>query len=147
MAPEYIEALGRATYNFAYLEWGIVWLHETIDVGFLARAKSLTAGQIAGSFSKAVDGLAADDADKEALVQLAKGFVDLVIDRNRLVHGNPITVTGGEQCLAYNGKHGRKDWSVRLIEEFSDHAAIISIEAAKILHGGKYDAWKKTARY
>ena len=143
VGSNYINALGGATYNFAYLEWGIICLHETIHRGFLIKSKNLTAGQIAKSFLQAVERLAPSDHDKAALEDLATSFDELVVDRNRLMHGNPFTASGGEQRLAYDGKHGRKDWTPALIDEFSDELAKNSIEAGRILHGGRYAAWKR----
>jgi hypothetical protein len=133
----YLHALGRATYNFAYLEWGIVWLTETIEVGFLNEVRNLTAGQIAKRFSQSLGQLASKDPDKAPLQELASLFERLVEDRNRLMHGNPFTAAGGEQRLLYDGKHGRKDWTIELIGAFSDQTAAASIEAGRLLHGGR----------
>lgn len=137
-----LRALGRATYNFAYLEWGIVWLTETIQFGFLNEVHQLTAGQIASRFSQAV-GKLADNPDKVALQSLATSFTKLVEDRNRLMHGNPFTATGGEQRLLYDGKHGRKDWTFHLIEEFSEKTATAGIEAGRLLHSGLLADYQK----
>jgi hypothetical protein len=133
----YLRALGRATYNFAYLEWGIVWLTESIDFGFLNKARQLTANKIAKNFKEAVDGLSNQDPEKVALQSLAVSFIDLVKDRDGLMHGNPYSTDGGEQRLLYDGRHGRKDWSVQLIDEFSELTATASIEAGRLLHGGR----------
>ena len=135
----YLRGLGRATYNFAYLEWGIVWLTETIDVGFLSEVRKLTAGLIATRFSRAVDDLANQDPDKAALQLLASSFTDLVEDRNKLMHGNPFTAAEGEQRLLYEGRHGRKDWTIQLIDDFSEQTATASIEAGRLLHGGRFE--------
>ncbi len=138
----YLRALGRASYNFAYLEWGVVWLTETIDQGFLGQVSSLTAGQIARRFSDAVGTLNDGDDDKAAMLALAAVFTDLVEDRNRLMHGNPFTAQGGEQRLLYNGRHGRKDWTIDLMSEFADRLAQASIEAGRLIHGGRYQSWQ-----
>ena len=142
LSSNYIYAIGRATYNFAYLEWGIIWLYETIDRGFLVKSRSLTAGQIAKSFLEVVDGLNPSDTGTSAIVDVAKAFDELVVDRNRLMHGNPFTASEGEQHLAYHGKHGKKEWSLEEIDAFSDRLADISIEAGKILHGGRYGKYR-----
>jgi hypothetical protein len=142
-ADEYLQDLGRATYNFAYLEWGIIWLTETIERGFLAKATKLTAGQIADRFWREASKIADSEADKSALLELAEVFKNLVEDRNRLIHGNPFTAGDGEQRLQYNGKHGRKDWTIALMQEFSDRVALASVEAGRLLHGGRYQAWRQ----
>lgn len=140
---QYLRSLGRATYNFAYLEWGIVWLTETIQFGFLTEVHKLTAGQIANRFSKAVGNLADEVPDKQALQSLSSSFTDLVEDRNRLMHGNPFTATGGEQRLLYDGKHGRKDWTIQSVDDFSEKTATASIEAGRLLHGGLLTKYQK----
>lgn len=137
----YLRALGRAAYNFAYLEWGIVWLTETLEPGFLNEVRSLTAGQIAGRFKNTVSRVAELDSDKEALEDLSSLFEGLVEDRNRLMHGNPFTAEGGEQRLLYDGKHGRKDWTIELITEFSSQTAAASVIAGGLLHNGRYQAY------
>lgn len=135
---QYLNELGRTTYNFAYLEWGIIWLTETIQNGFLSDAKTLTAGQIAVRFLEAVTEVGENEPDKQELTELAIKFNSLVKDRNQLMHGNPFTANGGEQRLKYNGKHGQKDWTTELMQEFADNLALCSIEAGKLLHGGRY---------
>ena len=142
VADEYLRALGRATYNFAYLEWGIVWLTETLERNFLREVSRLTAGQIAQRFSAVVRKLPDAEKDKAALQQPATVFSDLVEDRNRLMHGNPHTAAGGEQRLLYDGKHGRKDWTIASIVDFSDRTATASIEASRLLHGGRLASYQ-----
>lgn len=141
-ADSYLRELGRATYNFAYLEWGIVWLTETLEPGFLKAAKKLTAGKIAERFARAVEGVPSSDGDQPELVELARKFRDIVKERDQLVHGNPYTANGGEQRLLYSGRHGRKDWTEDLIQQFSDVAATLGAKAGRLLHGGRYERWK-----
>ena len=142
---QYLTALGRATYSFAYLEWGIVWLTETLEPGFLNRAQKMTAGDIARGFVKAVEKLPDAEPDLPELRALAARFQSLVQDRNQLLHGNPFTADTGEQRLLYSGKHGRKDWTEELIQRFSDDAAKLGADAGRLLHGGRYEQWSRTS--
>ena len=139
---QYLRELGRATYNFAYVEWGIVWLAETLEPGVLSEAQTLTAGQIAQRFSRAVERVPVSEPDQSKLAELARGFLGLVEERNRLIHGNPFTAANGEQRLFYSGKHGRKDWTEKLMQQFSDDAATLGSAAGRLLHGGRYAQWK-----
>ena len=141
VANAYLRALGRAVYNFTYLEWGIVWLTETMEPGFASKVGTLTAGQIANHFANAVKQMNGADPGKKDLENLVSIFKALVDDRNRLVHGNPFTAEGGEQRLMYNGKHGQKDWTVDLMTAFSSQVAEASISAGSLLHGGRYEAY------
>lgn len=128
---DYLRALGRATYNFAYLEWGIVWLCEKLLEGKLQEAKTKTAGGIAKDFSNLLsehNGPTTND-----LTELAASFNALVQDRNRLMHGNPYSDKNGEQQLGYDGNHGQKNWSLPDLLDFADRAASASVEAGRLL--------------
>ena len=109
VAENYLRALGRAAYNFAYLEWGAIWLTETLQLGFLKRASTMTAGQIADHFTNAGKVLDEIEPDEVPLRALATDFVQILADRNSLIHGNPFTAQTGEQRLLYDGRHGRRD--------------------------------------
>ena len=137
VAEDYLCALGRATYNFSYLEWGVIWLTETLQPRFLQMASSMTASNVAEKFSSAVEKLDNTDPDKTRLQILARNFSDLVPNRNSLMHGNPHTALSGEQRLLYDGKHGRKDWTIDSIRDFSSRTATASIEVGQLLHNGR----------
>ena len=95
VADDYLHTLGRAIYNFAYLEWGIVWLAETVEPGFLTDASQLTAGQIARRFSESIERLPSTVQDKDQLRAVAASFRELLPARDGLVHGNPYLITYG----------------------------------------------------
>ena len=142
---QYLRELGRATYNFAYVEWGIVWLAEALEPGFLRDAQTLTAGQIARRFLTAVEKTPVTEPDLPELAALARSFLGLVEERNRLIHGNPFTADNGEQRLLYSGKHGRKDWTEELMQQFSDDAATLGSDAGRLLHGGRFEQLKRNS--
>ena len=135
-SDEYLRALGRATYNFAYLEWGIIWLAEILQPGFHRNASGKTAGKIAGCFSKAVELLDDTQPSKIRLRALASDFTQIVDDRNSLMHGNPHTARTGEQRLLYAGRHGRRDWTIKLMTRFSSRSATAAVETNDLLHDG-----------
>ena len=109
----YLAAIGRAAYNFSYLEWGIIWSGEDLTPGFLARSSSLPAGQIADCFSSIVGKLAPDHPAKDRLAASAPAFAQLVVTRNQLMPANPSTAAGGEQRLQYAGKKRKEGLAVR----------------------------------
>lgn len=111
----------------------------------LSDAQKLTSGQIAKRFESAVVRVSATEPDQAELTELARSFLALVEERNRLIHGNPITANNGEQRLLYSGKYGRKDWSEELMQQFSDDAADLGSAAGRILHGGRYEKWKRNS--
>ena len=150
VAEDYLSALGRATYNFSYLEWGVIWLTEALQPGFLQMASTMTAGNIEEKFSSVVKKLDKTDPDKARLKILARNFSDLVPDRNSLMHGNPHTALSADQRLLYDGKHGRKDWTLDSMRDFSSRTATASIEVGKLLHNGRlqrYHAAKSPPDY
>lgn len=142
IAEDYVRALGRAAYNFSYLEWGVVWLAETIEPGFLRRVSGMTAGTIARTFVSLSKSCA--DSDAEALQQLASNFSDLVKERNALLHGVPYTASGGEQRLRHLGPNGHRDWSEKLILDVAQKFELAAIDANRLLRSGRYEAY--TAR-
>lgn len=144
VADDYLSALGRAAYNFSYLEWGVVWLTETLQPGFLQTSSTMTARNIEEKFTSVVKKLDKTDVDKGRLKILSRDFSDLVTIRNSLMHGNPHTALSGEQRLLYDGKHGRKDWTINSMKEFSSRTAAASIEASKLLNNGRLQRYHET---
>jgi hypothetical protein len=140
--PEYLQALGRAAYNFTYLEWGIVWLGETLLDGFIGWCSKQTAQQIGERFAKLARAVPPDDDDREALICIAGKFLTLVLDRNRLLHAHPYTATDGEQRLGYRGKSEPKDWPKSEIEMFADDVSDLSSHVTSAFYGGRYETWK-----
>jgi hypothetical protein len=102
--PEYISALGLATYAFARCEWQVVWCSEKILPGSITKivSKEMTAGMIGKHFSDLVKNMP-KSKEREALSSLASKFLDLVNERNRIIHGKPCTAPTGEQRLSGNG--------------------------------------------
>lgn len=144
VAEDYLRALGRATYDFACLEWGIIWLTETLQTVLLKKASTMTAGQIADCFSNVVEILDDTDSDKKRLLAIASDFAQIVTERNRLMHGHPHTTETGEQRLLYNGKHGRKEWTIDLMTSFPERAATASIKAGGVLNNGRLQQYYAT---
>jgi hypothetical protein len=135
VAKEYVIALGRATYNFAYLEWGIVWIGQALKPGFINEVSELTARSIGKEVAKII---AASSGHLlfQQLSTLSAKFPELVKRRNSLMHGNPYTAEGGAQQLLYDGQHGRQEWRVQDILDAARDFEDAAIEAANLLHKG-----------
>jgi hypothetical protein len=130
----YLSAVGRATYNFAYLEWGIVWIVEKLRPGYLNKVRGHTAGQIAREFEKAAEDIV-DPQLNSRIAALASSFSVLVTRRNQLMHGNPITAKGGEQRLLYYGRSGTTfEWSEADILQAALDFEAAAIQASEIFH-------------
>jgi hypothetical protein len=102
--PDYVEALGRAAFTFATCEWQVVWCAEKISPGSLQKivGEELTAGKIAKRFIDVCRNMP-KSKEREALVNAAKRFSDLVEERNRILHGKPCTGPNGEARLSGSG--------------------------------------------
>lgn len=144
VAPDYVAALGRAAYNFSYLEWGVVWLTETLSPDFLKKVGGMTAGMIAREFETLAN--ACSDPDAGELQSLASKFKSLVTDRNALLHGVPFTGSDGEQRLLHIGASGRRDWTVEAIGNAGGQFEEAAIHANRLLHAGRYEAYSATGR-
>lgn len=98
---DYIEALGRAAYTFATLEWQVVWCVEKIRPNSIRKiiAEEMTAGKIAKLFIDAARNMPKSSA-REELRTLASRFMELVSVRNNILHGKPCTGPNGEPRLS-----------------------------------------------
>jgi hypothetical protein len=135
VAKEYVIALGRATYNFAYLEWGIVWIGQAFKPGFINEVSKLTARKIGIEVDEII---AANSGHPlfQQLSTLSAKFSELVKRRDSLMHGKPYTAEGGVQQLLYDGRHGRQEWRVQDILDAARDFEDAAIEAASLLHKG-----------
>jgi hypothetical protein len=96
----YVEALGRATYAFALLEWNAVCCCERMEPNYMhkpgrAKSKKRTAGEIAEDLVA----LAKNHPHRAACLAPAKKFLHLVAVRNRIVHGHPAQTSTGKNRL------------------------------------------------
>ena len=99
--PDYLYAIGQATYCFALCEWQVVWCCEKIRPGSVTTivVEELTAGKIAKRFLDLTRNMPPSNG-REALKALAAKFAALVGTRNRILHGKPCTGPNGESRLS-----------------------------------------------
>ena len=138
--PAYLQAVGRAFYNFTYLEWVVVWtivkLHPD---GFGGVPKGETASSIAKALINAINqtqpplppGL------RRSLVKFHEAYLGAIPRRNKLLHAHPFTATDGSQQL---GGGGHK-WPV---EELL--AAALGFQEAAIMGNGIFHGELAQAR-
>jgi len=98
---DYVEALGRAAYTFASLEWQVVWCAEKIKPGSLERIvdEEMTAGRIAKNFIDLTRNMP-KSSEREELKLYASKFMELVNIRNSIMHGKPCTGPSGDPRLS-----------------------------------------------
>ena len=136
VAEDFAKAIGHAVYSFCYLEWGVVWIIQCLEPGYIHNIQGLTAGRFAEHLTRRIDvATTVEGSLKIRLKAFAAQFKELVKRRNELVHGNPFTADGGEQRLGYSGKKGRVDWTLADIIDVTRSFENASVEAGELLHG------------
>ncbi|SRR5258706_1782165 len=129
--PDYMHALGTATFCFAICEWNAVYCAERIRPGSLgAFAKDeLTAGKIAKKLLDLTRSMP-KSAEREELIAAAQAFTGLVPLRNDILHGKPCTGPNGEARLST-----AKVFEIPDLEDAADVFSACSIELNRLLHG------------
>ena len=130
----YLHAVGRAFYNFTYLEWVVVWTIVKLSAdGFESVPKGKTAFYIARAFIKAIattepslpEGLRRD------LLRFHESYLAAIARRNKLLHAHPYTAADGTQQLGGGGI----EWPINTIDEAAKFFEDAAIAGNAIFHG------------
>ncbi|MDQ5826995.1 MAG: hypothetical protein M3441_22735 [Chloroflexota bacterium] len=106
--PDYLQALGRAFYNFQCLELMAIWtIMKLSSDGYksVPSGKGATAGKIARALHTALKNTAPplEKSLRDRLEKFSDEF-DAAIDlRNKLIHAKPYTAPDRAQQLFYDG--------------------------------------------
>jgi len=130
VADDYVAALGRAAYVFAWSEWAAVYCCERMEPGFAGRAAALTSGQIANRLVNLAKFRSEDASDRQRCLAAALEFKRLTRRRNDLVHANPGAALDGAQQLF---RHGAS-WTVQAVNDVADEFAAGGIELNDLYH-------------
>ena len=117
----YVEALGRATYVFATLEWNAVWCCKRMQADYIRKLGRKTAGVIADDLVR----LARRRPNPQVRIDClgpAQEYKRLVGTRNSILHGKPGTASTGEQRLFRDGN----PWTPKMIDDAADEFAACS---------------------
>jgi hypothetical protein len=114
---EYFHAIGLATVAFARLEWDAVWCCNRLEPSYInsIEPRRKTAGIIANDLVKLFSQVS-DVRFASRISPFAAEFVEVVKERNGLMHGKPATAPNGDQRLF---RHGA-EWTVDAVNAFSD---------------------------
>lgn len=121
--PEYLRAIGQATFSFCYLEWQVIWVAQKLDPAFqISNTNELTAGRIAVEFKKAVisNTQTLDIAVYQRLESAYKSFFELVGMRNDLLHAHPFTSQDNAQRLGRYKNGENFEWTPNEIDAASE---------------------------
>lgn len=127
---QYLLAIGRATYNFTYLEKVIVDIIAKIGN---SEHNSIPAKATAGTICKRLEQLipTSDPHIRSELVSIHSSFKNAIdINRNKLLHAHPYTSIDGEQQIGYPDK----EWTVELIYQVAKEFELIAIESSKLYY-------------
>ena len=125
----YVEAIGRATYVFAVLEWNAVYCCERMQGGYINSLAKKTAGKVAKDLVRLVSKLP-NQQDKIDCSSPAQEFKRLVVVRNRIVHGKPGTASNCDQRLFHDGT----PLTPAMIDDAADEFAACSAELNTLLY-------------
>lgn len=136
--PEYLSAIGRAVYNFGYLEGCICDIVARISpAGHAAIPRNPTADGIAMAFRRAIKKAtpALTDGMRACLEEIQEKFDDLIDFRNELVHARPHTSPDGKQLL--QGREG--PIHIENILKSAAHFENLAIYANWVYHDSLYE--------
>ena len=127
---KYLLAIGRATYNFTYLEKIIIDIIVKISPrGHDAIPAKATGGTICKTLEQLIPASHADiKADLTSIHLSFKNAIDN--NRNKLLHAHPYTSIDGEQQIGYSDK----DLTIESIYQVAKEFELIAIDASKLYH-------------
>lgn len=131
---QYLNAVGRAFYNFTYLEWVVIWTIVKLSAdGFASVPRGQPASYIATALVKAIASTEPPlpESLRRSLVRFHESYLVAISKRNKLLHAHPYTATNGEQQLAGGGV----EWPMQAVDEaakFFEDSALLGNE---IFHG------------
>jgi hypothetical protein len=122
----YAEAIGRAVFIFARLEWDAVWICEKLNPGYINNLGTKTAGLIANDLIRLTIALPNGTEFAPHCVEF-KRLVDI---RNKLLHGKPGTAVNGDQNLFDRGV----PWTIKKINDAADEFSTAQIALNPLMH-------------
>jgi len=132
--PAYIEALGRAFYNFTYLEWIVVWTIVKLSPdGFGSVPRGKSSSYIAGALIRAIEATSPPLSQglRHSLVKFHEAYLGAIRSRNKLLHAHPYTATGGLQRL----RGGTHDWPMEAVILAAKQFESAALHGDALFHG------------
>lgn len=130
----YLQALGRAVYNFTYFEWGVIGtIVKLSHNGFGSVPKAKPAGEIAKALTKVIEQTnpPLSTALRRRLVKVDKSYRDAIERRNKLFHAHPYTAKDASQQLGGGGI----EWPMAEVDSAAKMFEDAAIACNEIFHG------------
>ncbi|MCG2582340.1 MAG: hypothetical protein KA296_15830 [Marinobacter sp.] len=131
---DYLHSVGRAFYNFTYLEWVVISTIVKLSAdGFGSVPRGKAASHIAKALIKAVAATEPPLPDKlrRDLVKFHESYLAAISRRNKLLHAHPYTAPNGDQQLSGGGI----EWPTDIVVEAAKFFEETAITGNKIFHG------------
>jgi hypothetical protein len=122
---EYLEALGRAIYRWALMEWDIIYLAEELNPAgrTVHRSATMTSGLVAQQLRSA---LAASTMSASVLADaenISAAYDALIPRRNDIVHAHPATIDGLQRLHRVRGDSTQESIQLDDLRAFTSECA------------------------
>ena len=131
---DYLHDVGRAFYNFTYLEWIVVWTIVKLSAdGFGSVPRGQTASHIAKALIRAIAATEPPLPDKlrRDLVKFHESYLAAIARRNKLLHAHPYTAADGSQQMGGGGV----EWPTDVVDEAAKFFEDTAIAGNTIFYG------------
>ncbi len=119
----YVQAIGQVMYNFATVEWNIVYLGSLIAPSFVSRESGADFDIVVREF-----GLLSETGKHPEYAYIAVRFAEMAKRRQDLLKSIPFTASGGAQELG--GAQGPDDqWTEEKVQALAKDLEDLDIEA------------------
>ena len=128
---DYCFILGRATYNFAYYEWIVIYTLEKLQPGYLSvySTKGLTSGRVAADWNRSLRTTPPLQPELQSRLEACAATFDrLYPERNKLMHAHPYTAEEGIQQLGYWARQQATQWPMQEVQAIANSFDAAAIE-------------------
>lgn len=132
---DYLEALGRAIYRCAQMEWAIVYLVEELhpETRRVQRSANMTAAHLARKLRSALVETKVSDSAYTDARSISNEYGELLSRRNDIVHAHPATITGDQRLHRVLGDGTHECIELDDLVAFSGDCAELGNRASALL--------------
>ena len=133
--PDYLEALGRAIYRWAMMEWAIIYLAEELhpEASTLQRSATMTSENVTQQIRAALAATKVSESTLADAKAILYEYDTLVPRRNDIVHAHPATVSGQQRLHRVRPDGTRDVIEVDDLLAFSSECARLGNQASALL--------------
>jgi len=136
--PSYLQAIGQFVWNFALLEWDVVYIVVKLNNDEWTKTRlNSTSGDISKALARSIEEQAArlPTAYVIRLRAFAKHYEADILERNGLLHVHPYTASDGAQQLGgEDRKKVLREWTLERLREHAELFKVHQREGNALLH-------------